>query len=327
MRLAVLRNPAAGRGRHANAVTAALATLAGPDRTVELLEAATVDAARSACKAAVDGGVDALVTVGGDGTVHVGLQAVAGTGVGFGVIPAGTGNDFAAGVGLHPDPVPAARAISDALTAGRRRAIDLGHISGPDGFQRWFCAVLGAGFDALVNERANAMTWPKGRRRYDFAIFAELVGLRPRRYRLTLDDEPMEQDAVLVAVGNTPAYGGGMKMCPAADPTDGLLDVVVAGPISRLTLLRLQPKVYQGTHAEPPRRGELSRPNRSHRGRRHHRIRGRRTHLRPADHGHRPQRCIATSQLRCSRFGALPGRAPRCRPRQLLQVRSGHPLV
>jgi len=252
IRVAVLRNPAAGRGRHAKAVSGALAALTGADRAVEFLDAGTVDAARAACRAAVDGGVDALVAVGGDGTVHVGLQAVAGTGVRFGVIPAGTGNDFAAGVGLPVDPVAAGRVISESLTAGHARAIDLGHISGPDGFQRWFGAVLGAGFDALVNERANAMTWPKGRRRYDFAIFAELVGLRPRRYRLTLDGEQMEQDAVLVAVGNTPAYGGGMKMCPAADPTDGLLDVVVAGPISRLTLLRLQPKVYQGTHVSHP---------------------------------------------------------------------------
>ncbi len=252
MRVAVLRNPAAGRGRHAQTVTAALAALAGPDRTVELLDADTVDAARGACTAAVDGGVDTLVAVGGDGTVHVGLQAVAGTGVGFGVIPAGTGNDFAAGVGLPVDPVAAARLISEALTAGRTRAIDLGHISGDDGFQRWFCAVLGAGFDALVNERANAMRWPKGRRRYDFAIFAELIKLRPRRYRLTLDGQVLEQDAVLVAVGNTPAYGGGMHMCPAADPTDGLLDVVVAGAISRSTLLRLQPKVYKGTHINHP---------------------------------------------------------------------------
>jgi diacylglycerol kinase (ATP) len=233
-------------------VTAALAALSGPDRAVEFLDTNTVDAARAACTAAVDGGVDTLVAVGGDGTVHVGLQAVAGTGVGFGVIPAGTGNDFAAGVGLPVDPVAAARLISEALTAGRTRAIDLGHISGADGFQRWFCAVLGAGFDALVNERANAMRWPKGRRRYDFAIFAELIKLRPRRYRLTLDGEVVEQDAVLVAVGNTPAYGGGMHMCPAADPTDGLLDVVVAGAISRSTLLRLQPKVYKGTHINHP---------------------------------------------------------------------------
>ena len=53
---------------------------------------------------------------------------------------------------------------------------------------------------------------------------------------------------MLVAVGNTACYGGGMRMCPAADPTDGLLDVVVAGPISRTTLVRLKPKVYKGTH-------------------------------------------------------------------------------
>lgn len=248
MRLAILTNPAAGRGRHAHVVKAAVAALSGPDRSVEHLEAGTIDTALAACASAVASGVAALVVVGGDGTVHVGLQAVAGTGTGFGVIPAGTGNDFATAVGLPDDPVAAARQLSEALTTGQTRAIDLAHISGPDGFQRWFCAVLGAGFDALVNERANAMRWPKGRRRYDFAIFAELVGLRPRRYRITLDGELMEQDAVLVAVGNTPAYGGGMKMCPAADPTDGLLDMVVAGPISRRTLLRLQPKVYKGTH-------------------------------------------------------------------------------
>jgi diacylglycerol kinase (ATP) len=229
-----------------------LAALERPDRTVEVLDARTVEQALAACRKAVADGADALVTVGGDGTVHLGLQAVAGTTVGLGVIPAGTGNDFAAGVGLPADPVAAAQAISEALTAGRTRALDLAHIAGPDGFERWFGAVLGAGFDALVNERANAMTWPKGRRRYDLAIFAELVGLRPRRYRLTLDGETMDRDAVLVAVGNTPAYGGGMKMCPAADPTDGLLDVVVAGPISRLTLLRLQPRVYQGTHITHP---------------------------------------------------------------------------
>jgi diacylglycerol kinase (ATP) len=92
--------------------------------------------------------------------------------------------------------------------------------------------VLGAGFDALVNERANAMTWPKG----DGATTSPSSGVgrpAPARYRLTLDGETVEQDAVLVAIGNTPTYGGGMKMCPAADPTDGLLDVVIAGPISR----------------------------------------------------------------------------------------------
>ena len=251
-RVAVLRNPAAGRGRHGRTVETALATLESDGRTVDVLDAGTVEQAEEACRKAVAEGADALVAVGGDGTVHVGLQAVAGTPAGFGVIPAGTGNDFATAMSLPSDVVAAARVVSTALSDRRTRAIDLARIAGPDGYERWFCAVLGAGFDALVNERANAMTWPKGRRRYDFAIFRELVALRPRHYRLTLDGETVEQDAVLVAIGNTPTYGGGMKMCPAADPTDGVLDVVVAGPISRLTLLRLQPKVYDGTHIGHP---------------------------------------------------------------------------
>jgi diacylglycerol kinase (ATP) len=250
MNVAVLRNPGAGRGRHAEAVSRALAALEGPGRTVTVLDATTIDEALAACRKAVADGAGALVVVGGDGTVHLGLQAVAATDVPFGVIPAGTGNDFAAETGLPADPVAAATRIAEALAAGRTRSVDLAHLAGPDGYERWFGAVLGAGFDAIVNERANAMSWPKGRRRYDVAIFAELLRLRPRRYRLTLDGETREQDAVLVAVGNTGTYGGGMRMCPAADPTDGLLDVVVAGPISRTTLLRLQPKVYQGTHVE-----------------------------------------------------------------------------
>jgi diacylglycerol kinase (ATP) len=251
-RIAVLRNPEAGRGRHAEAVSRALATLAGPDRTVQTLDTHTVDDALSACHAAVKDGVDALVVVGGDGTVHVGLQAVGGTSVPFGVIPAGTGNDFATECGLPADPVASAAIVAAALESGRTRPVDLARMVGPQAYERWFGAVLGAGFDAIVNERANAMSWPKGRRRYDIAIFAELIRLRPRHYRLTIDNEVVDLDAVLVAVGNTATYGGGMRMCPQADPHDGLLDLVVAGPISRLTLLRLQPKVYQGTHMAHP---------------------------------------------------------------------------
>jgi diacylglycerol kinase (ATP) len=250
--LAVLKNPTAGRGRFAETVARALDVLDGPQRTVRILTAPDRDAALLACRQAVADGADALVAVGGDGTVHVGLQAVAGTGVPFGVVPAGTGNDFATECGIPADPLAAAKAIAAALDEGRRRPVDLALMHGPDGYERWFCAVLGAGFDAIVNERANAMRWPRGRRRYDIAIFAELLRLRPRRYRLTLDGDTTELDAVLVAIGNTGAYGGGMRMCPNADPTDGLLDVVVAGPISRATLLRLQPKVYQGTHVSHP---------------------------------------------------------------------------
>jgi len=251
--VAVLMNPTAGRGRHGRLAEDVLAALRTGGAEVRPLQAHSVDEADHACREAVGRGAGALVAVGGDGTVNLAIQAVAGTGVPFGVVPAGTGNDFATAIGQpEGDPVAAAKAVAGALASGRTRALDLGRIDSADGCQRSFGAVLGAGFDAIVNERANAMRWPKGRRRYDFAIFAELMRLRARRYRMVLDGRSVELDAVLVAVGNTSSYGGGMKMCPAADPTDGLLDIVVAGAISRTTLLRLQPRVYKGTHVEHP---------------------------------------------------------------------------
>ena len=229
-----------------------LERLRAAGREVRTLTADDPAAAGAACHAAVREGAAALVAVGGDGTVHLGLQAVAGTRVAFGAVPAGTGNDFATDAGAPADPLAAAAALAGALRDGRTRALDLARMTGADGRQRWYGAVLAAGFDAIVNERANAMRFPRGPRRYDVAIAAELLRLRTRRYSLRLDGRPLEVDAVLVAVGNTRSYGGGMRICPAADATDGLLDVVVGADMGRITLVRLKPRLYQGTHTDHP---------------------------------------------------------------------------
>ncbi|MGS2615720.1 diacylglycerol kinase [Micromonospora sp. LZ34] len=250
--VAVLANPTAGRGRHRGLLPGLLDRLSAVGRPVRLLEAQSADQAEAACHAAVADGVAALVAVGGDGTVHRALQAVAGTAIPFGPVPAGTGNDFAVDTGYPADPLAAVEVIADALRAGRTQPVDLARLTGADGTRRWYGAVLAAGFDAIVNERANRMRWPRGPRRYDLAILMELARLRPRRYTLRLDGEPQEVDAVLVAVGNAPSYGGGMRICPAADPTDGLLDVVVGGRFGRLTLMRVKPRIYQGTHVQHP---------------------------------------------------------------------------
>ncbi|MEH0829744.1 diacylglycerol/lipid kinase family protein, partial [Micromonospora sp. CPCC 205714] len=233
--VAVLANPTAGRGRHRDLLAAVLQRLAAGGRPVELLTAHDPDEAEAACRAAVAGGAGALVTVGGDGTVHRAVQAVAGTAVPFGPIPAGTGNDFAVDTGFPADPLAAADVVAAALREGRSRPVDLARMTGADGGDRWYGAVLAAGFDAIVNERANRMRWPRGPRRYDLAILVELARLRPRRYTLRLDGEAHELDAVLVAVGNCRSYGGGMRICPDARPTDGLLDVVVGGRFERRT--------------------------------------------------------------------------------------------
>ncbi|MEU7957348.1 MULTISPECIES: diacylglycerol kinase family protein [Micromonospora] len=250
--VAVLANPVAGRGRHRALLPRVLDGLAAAGHPVELLTAHDPAGAEAACHAAVAAGASALVAVGGDGTVHRALQAVGGTAVPFAPVPVGTGNDFAADAGFPADPLAAVAVIAAALRAGRTRGVDLARMTGGDGTDRWYGAVLAAGFDAIVNERANRMRWPRGPRRYDLAILVELARLRPRRYTLRLDGVAHEVDAVLVAVGNGARYGGGMRICPAADLTDGLLDVVVGGRFDRRTLIRVKPRIYAGTHVTHP---------------------------------------------------------------------------
>ncbi|WP_204290618.1 diacylglycerol kinase [Micromonospora gifhornensis] len=250
--VAVLANPTAGRGRHRRLLPEVLDRLSAGGHPVRVLEAYTRGQAEAACREAVADGAAALVAVGGDGTVHVALQAVAGTRVPFGAVPAGTGNDFAVETGFPADPLTAVDTIATALRDGRSRPVDLARITTATGERRWFGAVLAAGFDAIVNERANRMRWPRGPRRYDLAILVELARLRPRRYTLRLDGETHELDAALVAVGNCASYGGGMRICPDADPTDGLLDVVVGGRFNRRMLIREKPNIYHGTHIHHP---------------------------------------------------------------------------
>lgn len=181
--VAVLVNPTAGRGRHRALLPRLLDGLAAAGRPVRLLPASSPAEAEAACRAAVAEGAGALVAVGGDGTVHRALQAVAGTDVPFGPIPAGTGNDFALDTGFPADPLAAAAVIAEAVRDGRSQPVDLARMVGVDGAERWYGAVLAAGFDAIVNERANRMRWPRGPRRYDLAIVVELARLRPAATR------------------------------------------------------------------------------------------------------------------------------------------------
>jgi len=147
--VAVLVNPTAGRGRHRDTVPAVLRALAGAGRPVEVVSADNGSAAPAACRAALDAGASALVAVGGDGTVHLALQAVAGTPVPFGIVPAGTGNDIATNLGLPTAPLDAAELIAYALRTDHTRKVDLGRVNLAGGEVRWFAGVFGAGFDAI----------------------------------------------------------------------------------------------------------------------------------------------------------------------------------
>jgi diacylglycerol kinase (ATP) len=212
-----------------------------------VLPAATRAAAERQAAAAVAAGTAAVVAVGGDGAAHAGLQAVAGTPTPLAVVPAGTGNDLALALGAPRDPVAAARAAAADLRTGQRRTLDAGRTG-----ERWWATVLCCGFDSAVTDRANRLRWPRGPRRYDVAIAAELARLRPREVTVVLDGAARTLPVTLVAVGNTPWYGGGMRVCPAADPADGAFDVTVVGPVSRRELVATRPRLTAGTHVGHP---------------------------------------------------------------------------
>jgi diacylglycerol kinase (ATP) len=242
--IALLTNPTAGKGKAARLSDVALARLREGGLVVRNLQGRDVDEASDLARQCVADGIDALVICGGDGMVHLALQAVAGTTTALGIIPAGTGNDVARYFDLpRKDPVAAA----DRVVAGRTRTVDLAR-SG----SKYFVTVLAAGFDAVVNERANKMTWPKGQMRYNLATLAELRVFEPLPYTLQIDDQQLTLDAMLVAVGNGPSFGGGLRITEGAVLDDGLLDVVIIKPMSKLELIRTYPKLFKGTHVTHP---------------------------------------------------------------------------
>jgi diacylglycerol kinase (ATP) len=242
--IALLTNPTAGKGRGARARDVALSRLRSAGITVRDLEGRDPDEALDLARQCVADGVESLVVVGGDGMVHLGVQAVASTGTSLGIIPAGTGNDVARYFDLpRKDPGAAA----DRVVAGQTRVVDLAR-SGT----LHYMTVLCAGFDAIVNERANRMTWPKGQMRYNIATLAELRTFKPLPYTLDLDGETLTLDAMMVSVGNGPSFGGGLRITEGALLDDGMLDVVIIKPMSKMALVTTYPKLFKGTHTTHP---------------------------------------------------------------------------
>ena len=246
----LLVNPSAGKGRALEILPDVAGSLRDGGANLEILLSRDFAEAKSMAHQAIVDGVDVLAVMGGDGMMHLGVNTSAAahtegrSRTTLGLIPAGTGNDLCRGIGLPPKDAVAA---AEVIAAGHSRSIDLARVA-----ETYVAAVLATGFDALVNRRANQMPWPRGSMRYAMATMAELRVFSPLHYRLTLDGQVRELDAMLVAIGNTRSYGGGMLICPKADPYDGLLDVTIIHPVGRLKLLRLFPEMYSGKFVRDP---------------------------------------------------------------------------
>lgn len=249
MALTVVVNPSSGKGRARRIIPEALAVIRQCGCDPRVVVTGNADDVRRAVAAVRADGEERVVVCGGDGTLHLAVQELAGGTTALAVIPAGTGDDNARTLGIPRADVAASSRLA---ATGAVSRVDLGHATTADGTERFVLGVMSSGFDSLVNERANRMRWPTGTARYLVAILGELRTFRAVRYRALIDGDAVDDDAMLVAVGNGASYGGGMRICPTADPADGCLEVTWLHGVKTRTFLRVFPRVFSGTHVDTP---------------------------------------------------------------------------
>jgi len=242
--VSLLVNPRAGGGRAGPVSKAVVAYLRDLGVETEVLAPTSPEGALEAARQVSAMGAGRLLVVGGDGLIRLAASALAGGTTVLGVVAAGTGNDAARALRLLDGSLEeqVQRALADPVP------IDLVVGSGQPVVTSAVC-----GFPTTVNERANRMRFPKGASRYTLATLLEIPQMAPAHYRLVLDGEALEIRAAAIVVANTAYFGGGMRICPEADPIDGLLDVCVIGDLGRLDLLRSLQQVRTGRHVDHPK--------------------------------------------------------------------------
>lgn len=249
----VVANRNAGGGRATRTLPTLLDRLRANGHGITLIDEPSRERAAAAMHAIRD--VDAVIACGGDGTVHVALQYALATGTPLGIVPAGSGDDAARAIGL-----PHGRRTKDTARSiehcvmhlGQARPVDVIWAETADGNREAYLGVLAAGFDSIVNARANALRFPPGTAKYVRAMLSELGKFRPIQYRLEFEQHTLDVSGMLIAVGNGSTYGGGMRVCPGADVHDGVAEILIVGELPKLKFLLLFPKVFSGAHIHHP---------------------------------------------------------------------------
>lgn len=249
-RIALITNPVAGLGSSMDAARRATEFLA--NRGIDVVSIASYLPLTTSLRTrefVADPTIDAIVVCGGDGLINLALQEVVGTGKLFGVIPAGTGNDLAREYSIPFDPRAAASLIVD----GHHDSVDVGLMSHANGEERYFATIMCAGVDSMINDRANQIRWPKGNSRYLLALGIEFARLRPLRTTIRIDGKGTHHvPTILNAIAITKTYGGGIMMCPHADPRDGLLSISLVETLNRLEAISKVPKTFLHRLEEVP---------------------------------------------------------------------------
>jgi diacylglycerol kinase (ATP) len=243
----VVANPAAGHGRAGKLIGKVTTGLHRLRVSHEVRVSESGPHVERLAREAAEGGTRIVAALGGDGTMSLAANGILGTGAALAALPAGTGDDFAKGIGarkldgaigLLADPKTADLDVIE-ITAGALR--------------RSFINIAGAGFDSEVNETANGMTIKLGATgTYVAALLKTLSRFAPAAFVITIDDERIEVDAMLVEIGSGRWTGGGMRVLPDAVMNDGLLDLCIVRALSKAAFLRAFPRVFSGSHTTHP---------------------------------------------------------------------------
>ncbi|HYL63154.1 MAG TPA: diacylglycerol kinase family protein [Candidatus Methylomirabilis sp.] len=246
-------NPAAGGGRSAKLAGPALAGLREKGLKIDVVASTGPRHAIELSREAYQQGYRRFIAVGGDGTGHEILngtfqRAVTGDRIALGFLPLGTGNSF-----LRDFSKDGAQASLQALLEGRKRPVDLLRLTHSQG-EIYSFNLLSVGFTADVGSLTNRYFKSFGYLGYLLGVFVRVVQLRRRAFRLRCDGDRDWEDrrCLFLAFSNSKFTGGTMLIAPQADPSDGLIEFVRWGPIGRIGLLRMLPKLYDGTHIAHP---------------------------------------------------------------------------
>jgi diacylglycerol kinase (ATP) len=240
-------NPAAGRGRAGRRKARIAESLRAAGVAVEVAESRNMGDLELQVLTAVNDGARTIVVAGGDGSVHEATNGIMRSNreAALGVVPTGTGNDFAKACDIPLDWQLATQQLAARIRSGETgRRVDIGRMNG-----RYFANGAGIGFDARVTMIAQAYRLPIGDLVYLLAIFRGMLeGIATPRMRITSDVGSRDGPVTLANIANGPWVGGMFHIAPMADNTDGEFDLVIAAPVSRLRILSLIPRLLSGKH-------------------------------------------------------------------------------
>jgi len=244
-------NPAAGGGKSAKLAGNTLARLREAGLKIDVIASSAPGHARSLAREAYLQGYRNFLAVGGDGTAHEILNGIfshhaSPERISLGFLPLGTGNSF-----LRDFTKDGAAASIEALLARRKRSVDLVRLTHATG-EVYSLNILSVGFTADVGAITNRMFKPLGHLGYLLGVLVGVIQLKRRAFTLRCDDETVWDDrrSLFLAFNNSKYTGGTMLIAPEADPSDGFIEFIRWGPIGRLGLLRMLPRLYDGTHTQ-----------------------------------------------------------------------------